>query len=112
MNTHGPHSGDTQSRVFYKRGLGQPGFLIVRNMHAPRVCKDDPDGVHGHREEMIEEQDGIWCETSVFRHYMRGKKDARKREETHPESNETGPRMHSPPRSKYLKHPVRRMARY
>lgn len=32
--------------------------------------------------------------------------------ETHPESNETGPWMHSPPRSKYLKHPVRRMARY
>ena len=31
---------------------------------------------------------------------------------THPESSETGPRIHSPPRLKYLKHPVRRMARY
>ena len=79
MNAHGPHSGYTQGRVFYERGSGQPGFLIVRNTHAPRVCKDDPDGVHCNREEMIEEQDGICCETGVFRHHMRGKKDTRKK---------------------------------
>jgi hypothetical protein len=64
---------------------------------------------------MIKEQDGICCESDVLRVIVVERlnncayEGARK--ETHPESRETGPPMQSPPRSKYLKHPVRRIAR-
>jgi hypothetical protein len=38
--------------------------------------------------------------------------DSGGKQRTNPERRDTGPLMHSPPSSKYLKHPKRRTARY
>ena len=68
----------------------------------------DPYGVERHGEEMIGKKTGRGCYAAGTMKMLALFQRARELTKgTNPERRDTGPFTHSPPRSKYLKQPVR-----
>lgn len=111
--THHPNTFNCQRRVLVETRPSVFGFFdgSVGRGYKAGVGEHNPDGIEGDGEEVEEEED-------------RGGRDATKttdellvhrvmeRRWAYPERSETGSCTHLPPRSKYLKHPIRRTSRY
>lgn len=69
--------------------------------------KEDVDRVERDREEMVCQEAGRGSNPDSSSLMMEKKRTAKR---AYPDRRETGPLIHSPPHSKYLKHPVRRTA--
>jgi len=75
------------------------------------MCETDPYGVECDFKEVAEEKDGVCCDS---RKEGFDQRNCRRviYDETYPDRRETGPLIHSPPNSKYLMQPSRRIERF